>query len=120
MQRVNYEFINGFIHLHIYGTQTNLVEACFEHGIFSPGEIYNGTTFGQEGREMRGIYEWWLISNWLADRLCVHGEAVFRHPFGVWWGRATTGQSIAMDEVIQTIAAPFVPPSYNNRSSRYD
>ena len=96
-----------FLNFHIHRLQTNLVEACFEHGIFTVEEICNRAALRKHNRE---IYEWWLISDWLADRLRKHGEAVLCHAYGVWWGRTVTGQRIAMDTVIQTIAAPYVQP----------
>ena len=97
-----------FLTLHIYRLQTNLVEACFEQGIFEQESICNFLQCEKQNREIR---EWWLISDWLAERLRTHGEPILCHPFGVWWGRTITGQRIAMDDVIQTIAAPYVQHS---------
>lgn len=52
------------------------------------------------------IYEYWFVSTWLARKLKVHGEAIIdHHAFDMpVWGRTTTGQGIASDEVIQEIA----------------
>lgn len=52
------------------------------------------------------IYEYWFVSSWLANKLKTYGEAIITHealdmPV---WGRCTTGQSIALDYVIQEIA----------------
>ena len=52
------------------------------------------------------IYEHWFVSTWLANKLKAYGEAIIDHdaldmPV---WGRCTTGQSIALDYVIQEIA----------------
>ncbi len=93
-----------FLNFHVHRLQTNLVEACFEREIFTTDEICNLNALREQEQEIR---EWWLISDWLADRLKSHGEAILQHPFGVWWGRSVTGQRIAMDDVIQTIAAPY-------------
>lgn len=51
----------------------------------------------------REVYEHWIVSGWLADRLGERGEVV-----GEWcgltiWGRCTTGQAISMDGVICSI-----------------
>ncbi len=60
-------------------------------------ECYEDTIKAQE------IYEWWLISNWLAERLKKLGEPVLDNNFGTWWGRCCTGQAIYMDSVIGMI-----------------
>ncbi|NCC40910.1 MAG: hypothetical protein EOM21_15975 [Gammaproteobacteria bacterium] len=52
----------------------------------------------------REVYEHWLISGWLADKLREKGEAVCDDLMGLTvWGRSTTGQSIAIDRVIEQI-----------------
>lgn len=52
------------------------------------------------------IYEYWFVSTWLAEKLKAYGEAVIDHDAldMLVWGRCTTGQSIALDYVIQEIA----------------
>ncbi len=52
------------------------------------------------------VYEYWFISDWLADKLEDKGEIVL-HEFADFysvWGRSTTGQAISMDSVIEDIA----------------
>lgn len=47
------------------------------------------------------IYEHWIVSDWLADKLEAQGEKVLRDFFGLTiWCRATTGQAILLDGVI--------------------
>lgn len=54
----------------------------------------------------REVFEHWIISDWLADKLDAHGEKVDRDFAGLTvWARTTTGQSIAIDSVIETICA---------------
>jgi hypothetical protein len=48
----------------------------------------------------REVLEHWVISGYLARKLEEHGETVFTFLGLTIWGRATTGQSIAMDAVI--------------------
>lgn len=57
----------------------------------------------------RDIYEWWLVSSWLADQLADMGEPVIRNGFGYWWGRTCTGQALLMDGTLQEVAAQFLP-----------
>lgn len=55
-----------------------------------------------DGRE---VYEHWLISDWLADKLEERGESVVRDVLGLTiWGRTTSGQMIAADSIIEAIA----------------
>ena len=51
------------------------------------------------------VYEYWIVSNFLAARLKEHGEIVETDFHGLTiWGRTTTGQSITCDYVIAQIA----------------
>lgn len=50
------------------------------------------------------IYEYWLVSPYLGEKLRENGEAVLER-YGAWvWGRTCTGQAIALDWVIENIA----------------
>ena len=53
--------------------------------------------------EAQEIFEWWLCSNWLLEKLEAKGEPILRNDFGDWWGRCTTGQAICMDGVIKRV-----------------
>ncbi len=54
----------------------------------------------------RDVYEHWIVSDWLADKLEAKGEKVDRDFAGMTvWARTTTGQSISIDGVIVEIAA---------------
>ena len=57
----------------------------------------------------REIYEHWIVSDWLADKLAAKGEAVSKDIAGLTvWGRTTTGQAISMDHVIEQIYADLI------------
>lgn len=54
----------------------------------------------------REVYEHWIVSDWLADRLEAHGEKVDKDFAGLTvWARTCTGQAIALDSVIVDICA---------------
>ena len=54
----------------------------------------------------REVFEHWIVSDWLADQLEARGEKVDRDFAGmIVWARATSGQGIASDSVIEAIAA---------------
>lgn len=54
----------------------------------------------------REVFEYWVVSDWLADKLIAHGEKVDKDFAGLCvWARTTTGQGIATDSVFAAIAA---------------
>lgn len=55
------------------------------------------------------VYEHWIVSNWLADKLEERGQITGDLLGLTIWGRCATGQSIALDHVIQQIAAELWP-----------
>ncbi len=60
-----------------------------------------GTDIETEPQE---VYEWWAISDWLADKLAAQGCVLHRDFYGLTvWGRCTTGQAISIDYVIERI-----------------
>jgi len=57
-----------------------------------------------ENGEYPEIYEFWSVSEWLANKLEAKGEIIFECLDFIVWGRQATGQAIYMDRVIQDIA----------------
>jgi hypothetical protein len=54
----------------------------------------------------REVFEHWSVSSWLANQLEKHGEKVVRDWYGHHvWARTTTGQSISIDGVIESIVS---------------
>ena len=53
---------------------------------------------------MPDIYEWWIVSDWFADKLIEQGCSVIKTGFNCYWGRTTTGQSISLDGCVANIA----------------
>lgn len=54
----------------------------------------------------REIYEHWIVSDWLAEKLDALGEKTDKDFAGMTiWARTTTGQGIASDSVIERICA---------------
>ncbi|MDC0857499.1 hypothetical protein OAP83_02155 [Rickettsiales bacterium] len=51
------------------------------------------------------VYEFWLVSKWLLQKLKDRGEIIVEYKNKEeWWGRQTTGQAVDMDSVILDIA----------------
>ncbi len=62
-----------------------------------------------DGLIEREVYEHWIVSEWLADKLIERGEKVDKDFCGVIvWARTTTGQGIASDSVIEKIHTELV------------
>jgi len=49
------------------------------------------------------IYEWWSVSEFLAEKLKEKGQPILEDFGYTIWGRTCTGQSIMLDEVISEI-----------------
>lgn len=54
-------------------------------------------------QEMQEVYEWWVTSDWLVEKLKAKGQPILENAYGTWWGRCCSGQSIVLDYVIQDI-----------------
>ena len=70
----------------------------------NPELLEEAKNYKPEGEEYPEIYEYWAVSNWLADKLEAKGEIIFEMLDFIVWGRQATGQAIKMDSVIQEIA----------------
>ena len=57
----------------------------------------------QEQSEPQEIFEWWLVSDFMAKKLEDQKEPILKNDYGTWWGRTYTGQSIFLDHVIEEI-----------------
>ena len=55
-------------------------------------------------QQSQDIFEWWLVSSFLGDKLIEIGEPVIKREYGGYiWGRTTTGQAILLDYAISQI-----------------
>lgn len=54
----------------------------------------------QEGQE---IFEWWIVSKYLYNRLKDKGQPVMDWGNNCYWGRCCTGQAILLDGIITEI-----------------
>lgn len=55
------------------------------------------------------ILEWWIVSDWMADRLSERCEPVAKDFYGFnIWGRTCSGQAILLDGVICNIYDQYV------------
>ena len=90
------------VQIHISKNQTSLVDLVLENYLIQYDEIKN--YYDTDDDDIPDILEWWLVSEWLADKLIEDGDPVIKNGHGMWWGRTCCGQAIYMDENIQRIA----------------
>ena len=122
--------VGKFVDSEVYLCQSSLVEHLFEKEVFSydeienmylsdeqildyAGEIDKDSTeeerqdviqnWRDDGQDMQEIFEWWVVSDWLAKKLREVGEPILENDYGTWWGRTCTGQAILLDGVIENI-----------------
>jgi hypothetical protein len=55
-------------------------------------------------QEPQDVFEWWIVSDYLAEKLKERGEVIASDGWNSIWGRTTTGQAILLDYVISQIA----------------
>jgi hypothetical protein len=89
----------------IYELAQMVEQAPIEYQDDLYGAFISEADYDDEEDCYREVYEHWIVSSWLGDKLEERGEKVIRNLFGLQavWCRTTTGQAIAMDEVIQNI-----------------
>lgn len=58
----------------------------------------------ENSEELDDVFEWWLVTPYMAEMLKDNGEVIFSDYDCWWWGRQTSGQALYMDHVIQKIA----------------
>lgn len=55
--------------------------------------------------EPQEIFEWWIVTEFLYDKLKAKGHPVLEWGNNYYWGRCTTGQAIMLDGVISEICS---------------
>lgn len=78
-----------------------------EHGIETPEEVDGVETYRnlvRDNAEPAEVFEWWLVTDWMAKKLRDAGNVVLENEYGAWWGRTCTGQQLLMDGTLQDVA----------------
>ncbi|WP_298062160.1 hypothetical protein [uncultured Rikenella sp.] len=79
---------------HVLYPQSTVVEELIQCGKLDCESLYD------TGCE---VLEWWLVSDWLTDKLRGQGEVIIDDYGCCWWGRTTSGQAVYMDGVMAEI-----------------
>lgn len=127
MQDITRQFINK----HIYACQSYLVSELMSKEVISIEDYINlyksdetiKSDYDVEteeeiqeirdnGEDMQEVFEHWLCSDWLIEKLKEQNEPILETDLETWWGRTCTGQSIYLDHNIQELAYQY---SYDQR-----
>jgi uncharacterized C2H2 Zn-finger protein len=81
-----------------YLQSDTIANEYMDHGVKCPhcDEIFEE----EPEAEPQDIYEYWIVSSWLGEKLREKGEPVLARGGGWIWGRTCTGQAILLDHVI--------------------
>lgn len=87
-----------------------LAEFCLraEHALpradipFTSEDLKNNTE--DENGYFPEVLEWWIVTEWLYEKLNAENEVVVEVGTGYLWGRCCSGQAISMDRAIDRIA----------------
>ena len=61
--------------------------------------------FDYSDSETQEVHEWWIVSEFLHEKLKEKGCPVLEWGNNYYWGRCTTGQAILLDRVISEICS---------------
>ena len=91
----------------VYYCVSSLIDELMSNEKYMDELIEYTCRVDDEGNELE-VYEYWLVSDWLADKLKARDEIVFEFHGLTIWGRTTTGQAMYMDYDIQEIARKLI------------
>ena len=111
---------------HVRSCQSMLVHELMEKEILYPDHYenlfmsderikeYHNVSTDEEVEEIRNngsdineVYEHWLVSDWLLEKLKEQEEPILETDYETWWGRTCTGQAILLDYNIQELAYQY-------------
>ena len=120
------DITRNFIDKHIFACQSYLVSELMSKDVISIEDYINlyksDETIKSDydvkteeeiqeirdnGEDMQEVFEHWLCSDWLIDRLKEQDEPILETDLETWWGRTCTGQSIYLDYNIQELAYEY-------------
>jgi hypothetical protein len=88
-------------------SKSKLKELCKEYNVKNVNDIDSEVLCSDKDLEPDYIepYEFWIVSDWLGEKLKEHGQIVAEFMGFTIWGRLTTGQAILLDYVISQICS---------------
>lgn len=129
----NQEIKRQFIDREVIYCQSMLVDKLLQTDFYNYGDIDNAyTLFGEHGTginecqdcgkhteidvdantcedcfagESVEIFEWWIVSDYLLNKLAEKNQPILRTDYENYWGRTCSGQAILLDFVISEICS---------------
>ena len=98
--------INSILHNETPDDNDNIPADCDpdEYAAEYPYQCSCGARFEEEPEtEPQEIYEYWIVTPRLGEKLREKGEPVLERHGGWIWGRTSSGQAILLDQVISSI-----------------
>lgn len=85
----------------VYACMSGLVERMVKTDAEAAELLFQAI---EDAEDCEEVYEWWVVSPWLGEKLSESGEVVVDDYWGVTlWGRQCSGQAIHADGVIRNI-----------------
>ena len=120
MKQATQKELEDFVNREVYECQNYLVNELINKNFFRCSDIDNYCKTEKElrdegysnkdieramnnGENIKKIYQWWIVSDWLINELKKKGEPILSNEYGDWWGRITIGEAIELDNVIKDI-----------------
>lgn len=70
---------------------------------FEEFDLENWLQYDEETDSDKEVFEWWIVSRWLAKKFEAMDEVLVKSGNLYFWGRQTTGQLIEMDWAINQV-----------------
>lgn len=103
----------NFLDKHVHARANLLISELLEKGQrdwdLTESQWYQDlfSQYEEDFPELREPFEFWIVSDFFAQKLKEEGALLTKH-WGFWiWGRETTGQSILIDYIFQKIWESF-------------
>ena len=125
-QSVLQDIAGQLVSNHVRSCQSMLVHELMEKEILYPDHYenlfmsderikeYHNVSTDEEVEEIRNngsdineVYEHWLVSDWLLEKLKEQEEPILETDYETWWGRTCSGQAILLDHNIQELAYQY-------------
>lgn len=99
------QWVKRCIDRDVYTNISSLFEAAIRKDIFLIDDIENMYVEERENYDdgYREVFEWYIVSNWLVEKLREINQPVLDNEYGSFWGRTCTGQAIELDGTFQEI-----------------
>jgi hypothetical protein len=98
---------SGIIEREILANQDSLVRHMLEsdrgHEVGYAWENVSNLFEDEDPDEFKEVCQWFLVSDWLYEKLDTICEPILDTDFGKYWGRTMGGQAIELDGTFQRI-----------------